>query len=73
MKRLKQEIKMERKVFKLGDKVRLRKKHPCGSYEWVVVRVGADIKIKCCQCGRMVMMPRSKFEKSMIEVVASSD
>jgi hypothetical protein len=49
----------------LDDVVRLRKKHPCGGYEWRVVRIGADIGIKCLKCGRRVLMPRRKFEKSV--------
>ncbi len=64
-------IGMEIKKFNLGDVVRMKKKHPCGSWEWVVTRVGADIKIRCCGCGHQVMMPRSKFEKSMTQVVKS--
>jgi len=47
----------------LGDVVRLRKKHPCGSYEWEVVRLGADIGIRCLGCGRRVLLPRRTFEK----------
>ena len=62
---------METKKFNLGDVVRMKKKHPCGSWEWVVTRVGADIKIRCCGCGHQVMMVRSKFEKSMTQVVRS--
>jgi hypothetical protein len=62
-------IGVEIKKFNLGDVVRMKKKHPCGSWEWVVTRIGADIKIRCCGCGHQVMMPRSKFEKSMILVV----
>ncbi len=49
----------------LNDVVRLRKKHPCGSYEWRVVRVGADIGIQCLQCGRRVLLPRRIFEKRL--------
>lgn len=59
---------MERKVFELGDVVRMKKKHPCGSYKWEVVRMGADIKIKCQGCGRIVMLPRLQFEKNMLRV-----
>ncbi len=59
---------MERKVFKLDDRVRMRKQHPCGSYHWQVIRMGADIKIKCQGCGRVVMMPRMEFEKRMLRV-----
>ena len=49
--------------LKLGDVVRLRKKHPCGSYEWQVVRVGADIGIKCLKCQRRVLLERGTFER----------
>ncbi|MDD3268967.1 MAG: DUF951 domain-containing protein [Syntrophomonadaceae bacterium] len=59
---------MERKIFKLDDRVRMRKQHPCGSYHWQVIRMGADIKIKCQGCGRVVMLPRMEFEKRMLRV-----
>ena len=49
--------------IKLGDVVRLRKKHPCGSYEWQVVRLGADIGIKCLKCQHRVLLERSVFER----------
>jgi len=48
---------------RLGDVVRLRKVHPCGGYEWVVVRLGADIGVRCGTCGRRVLLARSVFEK----------
>ncbi len=60
---------MERKVFNLGDIVRMKKQHPCGSFNWEVMRMGADIKIKCQGCGRMVMLPRSEFERKMTRVM----
>jgi len=47
--------------FRMADVVRLRKPHPCGSYEWEVVRLGADIGIRCGRCGRRVLIPRSQF------------
>jgi len=47
----------------LGDVVRIKKKHPCGSYEWEVVRLGADIGIKCLKCQRRVILERSVFER----------
>jgi hypothetical protein len=47
----------------MGDVVRLKKKHPCGSYEWQVVRLGADIGIKCLKCQRRVLLERSTFER----------
>jgi len=49
--------------IKLGDVVRLKKKHPCGSYEWQVVRLGADIGIKCLKCQHRVLLERSVFER----------
>jgi hypothetical protein len=49
--------------MKIGDVVRLKKKHPCGSYDWQVVRVGADIGIKCLKCGHRVLLPRAVFER----------
>lgn len=51
--------------IRLGDVVRLRKPHPCGGYEWQVVRLGADIGIKCCRCEHRVLLPRRKFERSV--------
>lgn len=63
---------MELRKFSLGDIVRLKKTHPCGSDQWEVIRVGADFKIKCLGCGRRVMLPRPKFEKSVKEIVKSA-
>lgn len=60
---------MERKIFNLGDIVKMKKQHPCGSYNWEVMRMGADIKIKCQGCGRLVMLPRSEFERKMIRII----
>jgi hypothetical protein len=49
----------------LGDVVRMRKVHPCGGYEWEVVRVGADIGIVCLSCKRRVLLPRRKFARGV--------
>jgi len=49
----------------LGDVVRLRKPHPCGSYEWTVVRLGADIGLRCHGCGHKVVLPRRTLEKRL--------
>ena len=57
----------------LGDVVRLRKAHPCGSYEWEVVRVGADIGIKCLKCQRRVLLERGVFERRVKEFVSRSN
>lgn len=54
--------------FDIGDIVKMKKQHPCGSFEWEVIRMGADIKIKCTGCGRIVMLPRSKFQKNAKKV-----
>ena len=49
--------------IKLGDVVRLKKKHPCGSDEWQVVRLGADIGVKCLKCQHRVLLERVVFER----------
>ena len=54
------------------DLVRLRKAHPCGSYEWRVVRIGADIGIKCQVCGRRVLLDRRSFNKRVKTVIGRS-
>jgi hypothetical protein len=56
--------------IKLGDVVRLKKVHPCGSYDWQVVRLGADIGMKCLKCGRRVLVARSVFERRVKEFVS---
>ena len=56
----------------LGDIVQMRKTHPCGSDKWMIIRVGADIKIKCSGCGRIVMMYIADFVKLMKKVVGQS-
>lgn len=53
--------------FEVGDIVRLKKKHPCGSFEWEVLRVGADFRLKCLGCGHQVMISRSIVEKNLKE------
>ncbi len=49
--------------IRLNDRLTLRKPHPCGSYEWIVVRLGADIGLVCCQCGRKVLLSRRELNK----------
>jgi hypothetical protein len=56
----------------VDDLVRLRKPHPCGSYEWLVVRVGADIGLKCQLCGRRVLLDRRTFKKRVKMVIPRS-
>ncbi len=59
--------------MKIGDTVRLKKKHPCGSYEWQVVRLGADIGIKCLQCQHRVLLPRAVFERRVKAVISGEE
>ncbi|MGL5633889.1 MAG: DUF951 domain-containing protein [Sarcina sp.] len=59
--------------FDLGDIVKMKKVHPCGTDLWEVIRVGADIKIKCTGCSRIVMIPRVKFQKAAKKVVKSAN
>ncbi|HCX64004.1 MAG TPA: DUF951 domain-containing protein [Eubacteriaceae bacterium] len=51
--------------YEKGDRIQTKKPHPCGSDEWRIIRMGMDIKIKCLNCGRIVMIPREKFDKSV--------
>lgn len=55
--------------LQMDDLVRLRKPHPCGSYEWRVVRVGADIGLKCQVCGRRILLDRRSFRKRVKTVI----
>ncbi|HEX5417672.1 MAG TPA: DUF951 domain-containing protein [Chloroflexota bacterium] len=56
--------------FRLGDVVALRKPHPCGGHEWRVVRLGADIGLRCLTCERRVLLPRSELERRMKSFVS---
>ena len=58
--------------WSVGNVVTLRKVHPCGSYQWEVYRVGADIGIRCTQCGRRVLMERRVLEKRVKQIPQSS-
>src|SRR5512135_2550509 len=49
--------------IRIDDVVTMRKPHPCGGYEWRVVRLGTDIGIRCLTCGRKALMPRSQFAR----------
>jgi len=57
------------KEYDIGTIVQMKKQHPCGSYLWEIIRLGADIKIKCKGCERIVMLPRNKFEKDAKKVI----
>jgi hypothetical protein len=51
--------------IRLGDTLTMKKAHPCGSKQWLVLRVGMDFRLRCCGCGHEVMIPRSKVEKNI--------
>ena len=55
--------------IRVGDRLQLKKEHPCGSREWEVLRVGMDFKLRCLGCGHEVMLPRSKAEKSIKKII----
>ena len=57
----------------VGDVIRMKKPHPCGSYDFQVLRVGMDFKIKCTGCGHEVMLPRLKCEKNIKKLLRKTD
>ena len=59
--------------IQMDDIVRLRKPHPCGSTDWVVVRIGADIGLKCLGCGRRILLPRRQLSRRMKSYVNHHD
>lgn len=56
-------------LFREGDRVRLRKAHPCGGDVWEVTRTGVDVGLKCLTCGRKVMIPRLRLERRVVEIL----
>jgi len=54
--------------LKVGDIIKLKKPHPCGSSEWEILRVGMDFRLKCKGCGHLVMLPRKEVEKKIKSV-----
>ncbi len=59
--------------YKLNDLVQMKKNHACGTNKWQITRVGVDIKIKCVQCGREIMMERIEFEKKLKKVLGGEN
>ncbi|HEY8392413.1 MAG TPA: DUF951 domain-containing protein [Capillibacterium sp.] len=57
----------------VGDRVQLRKPHPCGGTEWEILRVGMDIRLQCLTCGRLVLIPRVKLEKGIKKLIRAED
>lgn len=64
---------MERVHYDVGDIVRMKKKHPCGSDEWRLTRVGMDFGMRCQGCDHFVMIPRVKFEKMCRAIVKKAE
>ena len=54
--------------IQVGNIIRLKKQHPCGSHEWEVLRIGADFRLKCTDCGHQIMIARSLVEKNLREI-----
>lgn len=57
----------------VGDIVKLKKEHPCGSSEWELLRVGMDFRLKCMGCGHQVMLPRKQVEKNIRKITKKKD
>lgn len=59
-------------IYNVGDVIITKKTHPCGGNQWVIVRTGADIKIKCQNCGHTVMLDYDKFVKSIKTAIVNT-
>ena len=55
--------------IRVNDILVMKKEHPCGSKQWEVLRTGADFRLRCCGCGHEVMLPRSKAEKNIRQIL----
>lgn len=53
----------------VGDHIKMKKQHPCGSHEWEVLREGADFRLQCVGCGHQIMIARKVMEKNVREVI----
>lgn len=60
-------------TFKLGDNVIMKKPHACGTNEWIITRMGVDVKIKCVNCGREIMIDRLEFTKKLKKVIGGNN
>lgn len=66
--RLRVDIGRKQMDLNVGEIIKLKKQHPCGSSEWEILRVGMDFRLKCLGCGHQVMLPRKQVEKSIKQV-----
>jgi len=64
---------MQTKSFNLNDIVVMKKEHPCGENKWQVIRMGADIRIRCLKCDRSILMPRTEFERKLKKIITTSE
>ena len=58
--------------YEIGDVIRMKKPHPCGSHNWEILRVGADFRLKCTGCGHQIMVPRRLVEKNTKEIITKA-
>ena len=59
--------------YELHDVVEMKKQHPCGENRWEIIRMGAEIRVKCLGCEQLVMMPRREFNRKMKKVLESNE
>jgi hypothetical protein len=59
--------------YKLGDVVEMKKPHACQTNKWQITRMGVDIKIKCINCNREIMMDRLEFDKKLKKIIGGND
>lgn len=59
--------------YDIGTQVIMKKQHPCGANCWEIVRLGADVKIKCLNCGHIVMIPRVEFNKKIKKIITQKE
>lgn len=60
-------------LYELHDIVEMKKPHPCGANRWEIIRMGMDIKIRCTQCNRLIMLPRREFERKFKKVLQKAN
>lgn len=61
------------KTFNLNDLVLMKKEHACGTNLWIITRIGVDVKIKCKNCGREIMMDRLEFQRKLKKVIVNGE
>lgn len=64
---------MGAKDFALNDVVEMKKQHPCGTNRWKIIRMGADIRMKCLGCDHSVMLPRRQFTKNLKKIIERAE